>query len=80
MKTMPIFTWHAPNIRPREGAVWVTNPHPTPWTPKEIEFARGEQRQGPKGGYKPPANVGTAFYKTLRKLGYTKEDALGDYR
>lgn len=81
MAPMPVFTWKAPNIRPLPGAEWVASATPTPWTEDEITFAtRVNGRGWPRGSYKAPANVGTAFYKTLRKLGYTLEGTLGDYR
>lgn len=76
---MTKFTWEAPNIHPVPGAQWISSATPTPWTKAEKEFAKGDfSQRSPL--YHPPANVGAAFYKTLRKLGYTGDPVTGDYQ
>ena len=78
-KPMPTFTWEAPNIHPLPSAEWA--PSKTLSYEGEDDFWGGIGRpHKPKGGYKPPSNCGTAFYKCLRKLGYQREGTGGDYR
>ena len=82
------YTWQPPNIRALPGAVWQHRDRapggewddPTARTdiPKQrIRSIQGDRGKGLISEYRPPANVGNAFYAYLRKR-YAK-GAGGDY-
>ena len=87
MDKMPVFTWQAPNIRPLVGAEWIKRYRflDGAWEPNisAPDGGSGQPIRGKPWGatheYSLPKNVGDAFYKTLRKLGYTKGPR-GDYQ
>ena len=87
MNKMPTFSWEAPNIHAKPGAIWLHRdswvddpPHPRTDVPKGLICSvQGDHGRTRISEYRPPANVGGKFYATLKRLGYTK-DPDGEYR
>ena len=82
------FKWQEPNIRSLSDAVWVHRDKVgEEWEASvvrtDVPKTMIRSCQGDYGPwiseYRPPSNVGDAFYKCLRKSGYSKGPE-GDYR
>ena len=82
------FKWQEPNIRSLPDAVCHRDKVGEEWeapvvrtdVPKTlIRSCQGDDGRTLISEYRPPRNVGDAFYKCLRKPGYSKGPE-GDYR
>lgn len=87
---MPTFTWEQANIHPLEGAIWIARHrvYLPQIAPDKWQLELGPWQEGllaadgckPATGWKIPSGPGEGFYKTLRKLGYTRDPVIGDYQ